>query len=138
VIAMIKAMESGAGSISTTHAANAEAALRKLVTCAMEAGPHVTHEYATRAIAENIDLVVQLHLLPQRAEADLTVTNQAPVAADDQATTTPEAPPEGEAREEQGGGRDRPGQPRNALYAIKVVDGTVEVVSEGHWKLFTP
>ena len=22
--------------------------------------------------------------------------------------------------------------------AIKVVDGTVEVVSEGHWKLFTP
>ena len=43
---MIKAMESGAGSISTTHAANAEA-LRKLVTCAMEAGAHVTHEYAT-------------------------------------------------------------------------------------------
>jgi dipeptidase E len=22
--------------------------------------------------------------------------------------------------------------------AIKVADGTVEVVSEGHWKLFTP
>jgi dipeptidase E len=22
--------------------------------------------------------------------------------------------------------------------ALKVVDGTVEVVSEGHWKLFTP
>ena len=22
--------------------------------------------------------------------------------------------------------------------AIKVIDGTVEVVSEGHWKLFTP
>ncbi len=22
--------------------------------------------------------------------------------------------------------------------AIQVVDGTVEVVSEGHWKLFTP
>src|SRR5215213_10140036 len=62
VLAMIKAMESGAGSISTTHAANAEAALRKLVTCAMEAGAHVTHEYATRAIAENIDLVVQLQL----------------------------------------------------------------------------
>ena len=62
VIAMIKAMESGAGSITTTHAANAEAALRKLVTCAMEAGAHVTHEYATRAIAENIDLVVQLQL----------------------------------------------------------------------------
>jgi dipeptidase E len=22
--------------------------------------------------------------------------------------------------------------------AIKVVDGTIDVVSEGHWKLFTP
>ncbi len=62
VLAMIKAMESGAGSISTTHAASAQAALRKLVTCAMEAGPHVTEGYATRAVAENIDLVVQLHL----------------------------------------------------------------------------
>jgi pilus assembly protein CpaF len=62
VIAMIKAMESGAGSISTTHAGNAQAALRKLVTCAMESRAHVTHEYATRAIAENIDLVVQLQL----------------------------------------------------------------------------
>ena len=62
VLAMIKAMESGAGSISTTHAASAEAALRKLVTCAMEAGAHVTQDYATRAIAENIDLVVQIHL----------------------------------------------------------------------------
>ena len=62
VLAMIKAMESGAGSISTTHAAHAEAALRKLVTCAMEAGAHVTHDYATRAVAENIDIIVQLQL----------------------------------------------------------------------------
>ena len=44
---MIKAMESGTGSICTTHAADAVAAVRKLVTCAMEAGAHVTHEYAT-------------------------------------------------------------------------------------------
>ena len=57
---MIKAMESGARSISTTHAANRRRC--ELVTCAMEAGAHVTHEYATRAIAENIDLVVQLQL----------------------------------------------------------------------------
>ena len=62
ILAMIKAMESGAGSISTTHARHGEAALRKLVTCAMEAGAHVTYDYATRAVAENIDLVVQLHL----------------------------------------------------------------------------
>ena len=45
--AMIKAMESGTGSISTTHAPNAVAAMRKLVTCAMEAGPHVTQGLAT-------------------------------------------------------------------------------------------
>ena len=62
VFAMIKAMESGAGSISTTHAANADAAMRKLVTCAMEAGPHITRELATSKLAETIDLVVHVHL----------------------------------------------------------------------------
>ena len=57
---MIKAMESGAGSISTTHAGNGEGAIRKLVTCAMEAGPHVTKELATSKLAETVDLVVQV------------------------------------------------------------------------------
>ena len=60
--AMIKAMESGTGSISTTHASDAVAAVRKLVTCAMEAGPHVTHELATGKLAATIDLIVQLDL----------------------------------------------------------------------------
>ena len=55
---MLKAMQSGAGSMSTTHADNAAGALRKLVTCALEAG--VTESYATRAIAEDIDLVVHV------------------------------------------------------------------------------
>ncbi len=59
---MLKAMESGAGSISTTHAPTAEGAIAKLVTCAMEAGPHVTHDYAVRAIAAAIDVVVHVHL----------------------------------------------------------------------------
>ena len=59
---MIKAMESGTGSISTTHAADAVAAVRKLVTCAMEAGPHVTHDLATSKLAATIDLIVQLDL----------------------------------------------------------------------------
>lgn len=62
VWAMIKAMESGAGSISTTHAADGEAAVRKLVTCAMEAGAHVTRELATSKLAETIDLIVQVTL----------------------------------------------------------------------------
>ncbi len=60
--AMIKAMESGTGSISTTHASDAIAAVRKLVTCAMEAGPHVTHDLATSKLAATIDLIVQLDL----------------------------------------------------------------------------
>lgn len=60
--AMIKAMESGTGSISTTHAADAVAAVRKLVTCAMEAGSHVTHDLATSKLASTIDLIVHLDL----------------------------------------------------------------------------
>lgn len=60
--AMIKAMESGTGSISTTHAADAVAAIRKLVTCAMEAGSHVTHELATSKLAATVDLIVQVDL----------------------------------------------------------------------------
>jgi Flp pilus assembly CpaF family ATPase len=60
--AMIKAMESGTGSISTTHATDAVAAVRKLVTCAMEAGQHVTQELATSKLASTIDLIVQLEL----------------------------------------------------------------------------
>lgn len=59
---MIKAMESGTGSISTTHASDAVGAVRKLVTCAMEAGPHVTHDLATSKLAATIDLIVQLDL----------------------------------------------------------------------------
>ena len=31
-----------------------------------------------------------------------------------------------------------PGYAIDDQTAIKVVDGAVEVVSEGHWKLFTP
>jgi pilus assembly protein CpaF len=60
--AMIKAMESGTGSISTTHAADAIAAVRKLVTCAMEAGPHVTQGLATSKLAATVDLIVHLNL----------------------------------------------------------------------------
>jgi len=72
ILAMIKAMESGAGSISTTHAATAEGAIRKLVTCAMEAGPQVSQEYALRAVTENIQVVVQLalHTTPGHAPGE--------------------------------------------------------------------
>jgi pilus assembly protein CpaF len=62
IMALIKAVQSGEGSISTTHAANARAAIDKLVTCALEAGPHITEAYANRAVREHVDLVVQLTL----------------------------------------------------------------------------
>jgi len=60
--AMIKAMESGTGSISTTHATDAVAAVRKLVTCAMEAGPHITQQLATSKLAATIDVIVHVDL----------------------------------------------------------------------------
>ena len=67
--AMIKAMESGTGSISTTHASDAVAAVRKLVTCAMEAGPHITHGLATSKLAATVDLIVHLELRTSDAAA---------------------------------------------------------------------
>ena len=60
VLAMIEAMQSGTGSLSTTHAESAERAVSKLVTCAMKAGPHVTEPYATRAISESLNIVVHV------------------------------------------------------------------------------
>jgi Flp pilus assembly CpaF family ATPase len=62
VLAMLKAMESSRGSISTTHAPTAQAAIGKLVTCALEAGGHITHDYAVRAITNAVNIVVHLQL----------------------------------------------------------------------------
>jgi Flp pilus assembly CpaF family ATPase len=63
VWSMIKLMESGAGSLSTTHSADAYATMRKLITCAMEAGPHVTMELAAAKLADTIDFIVHLRCL---------------------------------------------------------------------------
>lgn len=62
VLPMFKAMQAGAGSLSTTHARSGRAAIERLVTCAMEAGPHVTEAFAYRQIAEHIDLIVQINM----------------------------------------------------------------------------
>lgn len=40
--------------------------------------------------------------------------------------------------EEWAAGVPVPGYAIDDQTAIKVADGTVEVISEGHWKLFTP
>ncbi len=60
VWSMVKLMESGSGSISTTHSGSAEQTMRKLVTCAMEAGPQVSQDLASTKLGETVDLVVQI------------------------------------------------------------------------------
>lgn len=60
VWSMVKLMESGSGSISTTHAGSAEQTIRKLVTCAMEAGPQVSQDLASTKLGETVDLVVHI------------------------------------------------------------------------------
>lgn len=62
IMAMFKAMQSGAGSMSTTHAHRGRAAIERLVTCALDAGPHVTQDYAYRQVSEHIDIIVQITL----------------------------------------------------------------------------
>lgn len=62
VIPMFKAMQAGAGSISTTHAYNAHAAVERLVTCATEAGPQISESWAYRQVAEHINIVVQVQM----------------------------------------------------------------------------
>lgn len=60
VWSMIKLMESGKGSLSTTHARSAGAAIDKLVTCAMEAGQQISPAVAAMKLTQTVDLVVQL------------------------------------------------------------------------------
>lgn len=60
VWSMIKLMESGKGSLSTTHARSARTAIDKLISCAMEAGPQITPEVAALKLTQTVDLVVQL------------------------------------------------------------------------------
>ena len=57
---MLKAMESGPGSICTTHARSADHTIEKLVSCAMEKGPQVTRELAISKLAAAVDVVVHL------------------------------------------------------------------------------
>lgn len=60
ILPLIKSAQAGAGTLSTTHAHSARAAIERLVTCALEAGPHITQEYAYLQIASHIDLIVQI------------------------------------------------------------------------------
>ena len=61
VLPMFEAMQAGAGSLSTTHAYAARAAIQRLAGLALKGGSHLK-EYALTEIAEHIDLIVQIRL----------------------------------------------------------------------------
>lgn len=63
IITMLKAMQAGAGSMSTTHAYSAYAAIDRLVTMAMDDG-RVTEEFARRQVASHLDLIVHISAHP--------------------------------------------------------------------------
>jgi type IV secretory pathway ATPase VirB11/archaellum biosynthesis ATPase len=65
VMAMFKAMQSGAGSLSTTHAKNARDTIERLVTCVLSV--HANEAYASRLVAQHIDLIVHLVALDDPA-----------------------------------------------------------------------
>ncbi|MCL1870585.1 MAG: Flp pilus assembly complex ATPase component TadA [Promicromonosporaceae bacterium] len=57
---MIQAMESGSGSMCTTHATSAAAALEKLASCAQQEAPGIDDRVIGRKLASTIDLVVYI------------------------------------------------------------------------------
>lgn len=61
IVAMFKAMQMVKGSLSTTHAEDAKAAIDRLVTCAMEHPSRPTTEFAERQVGGHINLIVQLN-----------------------------------------------------------------------------
>ncbi len=65
VLAMLEAMQTGTGSLSTTHAESAESTVNRLVTCALKAGSQVTYDYAVRAIASALDIIVHVDVRTQ-------------------------------------------------------------------------
>ena len=60
LLAMIEAMQGSRGSISTTHARSGAEVMERLITAATKA--NVSEQHARRALAQNIDILVQLHL----------------------------------------------------------------------------
>jgi len=68
IITVFKAMQAGAGSMSTTHASSAYAGIDRLVTMAMDDG-RVSQEFAQRQVASHINLIVHV---TNRAETDNT------------------------------------------------------------------
>lgn len=65
ILPMMDAMQAGKGSVSTVHATSTRHTVDRLVNLAMKAGPHITAAYAYRQIADNIDLIVNIHVIDE-------------------------------------------------------------------------
>ena len=109
VLEMIKAMQTGAGSMSTAHAHSARAVIDRLVGCAMEAGPTVTDQWARDQIAAHINLIVQIdmrttgpHDRPRRTRQITEVIAVEPGENGRPATTSLWAPDPGTRRAQPG------------------------------------
>lgn len=61
VLALLDALNTSHGAIATTHSYSAAATIDRLVEAALKAGPHVTAEYARRALARNIDIITHIN-----------------------------------------------------------------------------
>lgn len=73
IMAMIQAMQSGTGSISTAHARSARDTYQRLVTCALEQ-EGVGEAYANRAVASAINYVAFIKKVPSAGERVRRVT----------------------------------------------------------------
>lgn len=60
---MLKAAQSSTGTLSTIHAHHARAAIERLATCTLEAGPHVTADFAYRLISSGVHLIVHVGVM---------------------------------------------------------------------------
>ena len=58
--AMLQAMQSGVGSMSTLHSQSPEDAIERMVTLMMKDGSNATPAYCYRQISQNIDLIIQM------------------------------------------------------------------------------
>jgi Flp pilus assembly CpaF family ATPase len=60
VMILIKAMEEGAGTLSTTHATDAKACIQKLITCAQESEQAWPSQVVAQKLSDTLNLVVHL------------------------------------------------------------------------------
>ena len=64
--AMLQAMQSGIGSMSTLHSQSPEDSIERMVTLMMSDGTNTTPAYCYRQISQNIDLIVQMARIRDR------------------------------------------------------------------------